>query len=747
MENETVLKGEIVKIILPVNGVFSFEEGEVAYSKFILKPEEKNSKSYFCCGSTFPVKQGEFVKLTGQIFEKDGKSLMKFDSICRDYSTARSKKSFLEMVCGIATSKKIIQYFNNENTAFDIIKYQPERLLEIKGIKESKKERIVKKYKKNTEVQEMHEELSVFGFTLKDTLKIYKKMGKECVQKVKNNPYILIKQMRFSFEKCDAIALRANIGLDSLKRTSAGIYSVLSSEEAKGHTFTFKDDLLVKCRQKLTTPQFTPKASVILSCFNKMVESYRLICDDNDRVYVKTTWDEEEVIRNYVNFHNAKRIPFDLTRGVDLDNEISLYEQENNFSLGKEQKLAVKNSLSNRLSIITGGPGTGKTTVLSTVIKLAMKFGITEDDIALCAPTGKAARRMMESINGALGTAMTPTTIHTLLEVDPTDEELEQFVYNENNKLPYKLIVCDESSMIDLSVASAMISAIKRTTQVIFVGDIEQLPSVSYGNFLRDLIDSKVPCVKLLEIHRQKGGSSIITLSQQIRDEVGIDLTTKKDFAFLPFNGLSYQQQMDKIVNLFMRGVEKSNLDQTVVLTPINGKTGQSELGCKQISLAIQDKINPLKEGEKEVVINGWKFRKGSKVMITKNNNQLHLVNGQIGYISSIDFEDKTIDVSFEEIELHEGKPFVTHKIQTLDEENIENLVLGYAITIHKSQGSEWQNVIQVCAKENAFNNTKALVYTGITRAKKNIIIVGDKDTLISSPFRKGEERRSRILN
>lgn len=746
MEEKKSIRGEIVKILLPANGKFGFEEGEITYSKFILKTETSNKK-FFCCGQSFPIKQGEFVKLEGQIFEKDGNSLMKFETISRDYSTPRSKKSFLELVCGVATSSKIISFFGNEQTAFDVIKYQPERLLEIKGIKESKKERIKRKFKKNTEVQEMHEELSVYGFTLKDTLKIYKKMGRDCVQKVKSNPYILIKQMHFTFEKCDTIAIRANIGLNSLKRTSAGVYAVLSAEEMKGHTFTFKNDLFAKVKEKLTTSTYEPKNSDIVLCFEKMVESFRLHCDEKNRVYVKSTWDEEEVIRNYVSFHLAKRIPFDLTRGVDLDNEISLYEQENNFSLGKEQKLAVKNSLSNRLSIITGGPGTGKTTVLSTVIKLAMKFGITEDDIALCAPTGKAARRMMESINGALGTSMTPTTIHTLLEVDPTDEELEQFVYNENNKLPYKLIVCDESSMIDLSVASALIKAIKKTTQVIFVGDIEQLPSVSYGNFLRDLIDSKVPCVKLLEIHRQKGGSSIITLSQQIRDEVGIDLTAKKDFAFLPFDGLSYQQQMDKIVNLFMRGVEKSNLDQTVVLTPINGKTGQSELGCKQISLAIQDKINPLKEGENEVTVNGWKFRKGSKVMITKNNNQLHLVNGQIGYISSIDFEDKTIDVSFEEIELHEGKPFVTHKIQTLDEELIENLVLGYAITIHKSQGSEWQNVIQVCAKENAFNNTKALVYTGITRAKKNIIIVGDKNTLLSSPYRKGEERRSRILN
>lgn len=740
---ENIVKGEIVKMLLPLNGSFGFEEGE--YSKFILKTED--NQKYFCCGITFPIKQGEYVKLTGQIFLKDNSKLIKFETIARDYSTVCSKKAFLEMICGIATAKKIILYFGNENTAFDVIKHQPERLLEIKGIKESKKMRIVKNYQKNTEVQEMHEELSVYGFTLKDTLRIYKKMGKECVQKVKNNPYILIKQMHFTFEKCDSIALKANIKLDSLKRTSAGIYAVLSAEEMKGHTFTFKNDMVEKTISKLSTLYFTPTKEVILSCFDKMVESYRLICDSQNRVYIKSTWDEEEVIRNYVNFHNAKRIPFDLTEGKDLDNEIVIYEKENDFSLGKEQKEAVKNSLSNRLSIITGGPGTGKTTVLSTVIKLAMKFGVQERDIALCAPTGKAARRMMESINGALGTHMTPTTIHTLLEVDPTDEELNQFVYNENNKLPYKLIVCDESSMIDLSVASSLIKAIKKTTQVIFVGDIEQLPSVSYGNFLRDLIASGVPTVKLLEIHRQKGGSSIITLSQQIRDEVSIDLSPKRDFAFLPFDNYSYEQQMNKIVELFIRGVQKSNLDQTVVLTPINGKNKQEELGCKQISLAIQDKINPLKNDEKEVVVNGWHFRKGSKVMITKNNNQLGLVNGQIGYISSIDFDDKTIDVDFEEIELQDGKAIITKKTQVLDEELIENLVLGYAITIHKSQGSEWQNVIQVCAKENAFNNTKALVYTGITRAKKNIIIVGDKNTLLSSPYRKGEERRSRILN
>lgn len=744
---EKIVKGEIVKIIFPVNGDFNSLESfdSVTYAKFIIKSQEEGR--VFCHGETFPIKAGEFVRLSGKINEKDRQKYLKFDSIVFDFTSARSKKNFLDIVCGTATAKRILEYFGNEEVAFDIIKNNPDRLLEVRGIKEAKKQRIVKKYLKNTEVQSMHEQLSVFGFTLKDTMKIFKKMGTECVEKVKNNPYTLIKSMKFSFAKCDTIAQRANIGLDSLKRVSAAIFAVLQAEEAKGHTYTYKNDMVEKVKTLLSTSNFTPSTTNILACFKKMVETSRIVCDESERVYVKTTFEQEEIIRNYVNYHLSGRLPFDLANGANLDEEIVNYQKENNFNLGKEQKMAVKNSLTNRLSIITGGPGTGKTTVLSTVIKLAMKFGITENDIALCAPTGKAARRMMESINGALGTSMTPTTIHTLLEVDPTSDELEDFVYNATNKLPHKLIVCDESSMIDLSVASALISAIRKNTQVIFVGDIEQLPSVSYGNFLRDLIDSNVPCVKLLEIHRQKGGSSIITLSQQVRDEVSLDLSTKNDFAFLPFDNLNYQQQIDKIVNLFMRGVAKSNLDQTVVLTPINGKTGQEELGCKQISLAIQEKINPLQEGKRDIVVNGWRFRENSKVMITKNNNQLGLVNGQIGYIKSIDFEEKTIDVEFEDYEVVNGRPEPIKKTQVLDEELIENLVLGYAITIHKSQGSEWQNVIQVAARENAFNNTKALVYTGITRAKKNIIIVGSKETLVTSPFRKGESRRSRILN
>lgn len=730
------IKGIINNVVYPK--IHGFDDLEFTIFKLL----DENGKIITCKGESYALSKDMNVILQGTLKNDRYGDSFNFEHLQIDLEKKEGLSNFLVFVCGEKTYLKISAHLS-DHEIIDELSNGGERLLSIKGIGSSTYTKMMNIYKTNVGLEKIFSELKEVGLTFKECNVLYKKFGEEVVKKVKLNPYKLMIIEKFNFTKCDLIAKKMGYPCNSFKRLTACLSHVLLENENNGHTYIKSSNLIEKSLRLL--PEVNRKeveyAHLCMLNHKKFIE---VVENGVSYTYLEKTFIKEENCRLYIKtmIENSKtQSKKDYARYLDE------YQKTINIQLGKQQLEGVSNSLNNCISVITGGPGTGKTTVLAAVIHCLFKDGYSERDIALCAPTGKAARRMMESVNGSLKTDFEATTIHSLLV--PNVEEngsMTDFKYNSEHKLNYKAIIVDETSMLDLDIAYSLIQALKVTTKVILVGDIEQLPPIRYGNFLRDSIESGVPTVTLLEIMRQKMDSTIIGLSVAIRDNKLTEkdcFEKKQDYCFINFDNTDYETQISKIISFFKRSVAKLDnkrlgLDQTMILTPRVGSrsaSGKKEiLGTKEISCRIHDAINPLIEGESQVSKNGWTFRLGSKVIMTKNIKKLGLVNGQIGYISDINMTEKTMSIDFE------GEEVI------LSNDEIEYLNLAYAITVHKSQGSEWTNLIYLCLA-NSKMNKKPLVYTAITRAKKNLVICGNPNTLLSSPSNINEERRTRLLN
>ena len=752
-----VISGEVGKIIYPES--FGFDD--LKKVGFFLKKNEK--ESIFCEGESFELFQTENVTLKGETVsdEKYNTKKFVFTSIKIDFSKERSIGKFLKFICGKDRYEKIYQdvlkksgrRFENkfeeqkfiEKRIYSIFESEDAEqvLLQVKGITRNKIKDLCQKYKTSQALKRTYDGLSEYGVTLKDALKLTKQLGNNAIEIVLKNPFQLMRKCNMSFNKCDIIfSKQKGSNPNDLKRLMAAITYSLNHELQSGHTYSYKDYILEEAKKMLSALTFNGKKYVLdfynlNQAFNILLSSNKII-DDNNKIYLGYIFEMEKFLREYVSKNITKN-----ENVKSYQEQIEAYEKNEGIKFGKEQKEAIENSMNQKVSVITGGPGTGKTSSLACIIKLIMDEGIKKEEIALCAPTGKAAQRMKESIGKQIGLEMDAKTIHSLLEVDPesmqnASDDDEVFIFNKNHRLPYSVVVVDETSMLDLKIAYSLVSALRDDAKIIFVGDIEQLPPVGYGYFLRDLIESHVPTVKLLEIHRQKGDSTIISLSQAIRDGV-LDchnVEYKFDYGFYNFKKeKTYEEKMFWIVNSFLRSVKDTGLDETMILTPLKGDSKTEKFGAEQICLAIQKVLLPDKEDEISITKNGWVFKIGSKVIVTKNNNQKNIVNGEIGYITDINLSEKTITIEFE-----------GSKIVELNNDEIEDLRLGYAITVHKSQGSEWKNVIYCCFSETKMNK-KPLVYTAITRAKSKLIIAGDVDTFLNCIYNKEAPRRSRLLN
>lgn len=752
------IQGEITKIYSPKNGDFGFNDFQRV--SFMLKASKEY---YLCTGEAFQIFEGEFVKVEGIISETSKGKKLDFNKIAIEISGVASKTKYLKYICGASRYKSLCEAISSnsgrdfsskeEETKYcndHLISYLETEnysaLMNAAGVGDTNSRKLVANYAKNAKLGKLYDDLAQYGLNLKDCNKILKSKtfgsSQDVAEVVKRNPFKLMEAVGFSFSKCDILFSKNGGTYNAIPRVLASVTASLKQDMAQGHSFSTNDILYNKCNKMLNSPLYDNKTvdmNEINACLVTLAKYNKITLDNKGRIYFTSVFEKENDLREFVK--NALSIP---ANNFDYKPLIENYEKANGIKFGREQKMAIENSMNNRVSIITGGPGTGKTSSLACIMQLLMEHeGIEEDDIALCAPTGKAAKRMMESINGALGTQMIATTIHSLLETDPKSPNLSQFKYNKNNKLSKAVIVVDEASMIDENLAWNLLTAIKSATKLILLGDIEQLPPVDYGYFLRDMIDSKIPTVKLLEVHRQKGDSSIIDLSQKIsRETLSVDdCAPKKDFRFFSLpKEEDYKTKLDWIVDLFLKSVQKVGIEQTMILTPICGEAFKANnaksmrFGCQQLCLAIQDKYLPYVEGQPEFEKNGWVFRIGSKVIVTKNDKTKGIVNGEIGYIEEIDSQNQTITVNFE------GKNII------LEEEQIETLRLAYAITVHKSQGSEWKSVIYCCFGETVMNK-KPLVYTAITRAKKSLVVVGDIDAFVNCIHNKEEVRRSRILN
>ncbi|CEN85591.1 DNA helicase [[Clostridium] sordellii] len=620
------------------------------------------------------------------------------------------------MIKGIGEkmAKRIIDKFGVDT--LDIIQNSPHRLSEVEGIGSKKIEQIAKSYEDNRELRNIIMQLSPYGITPNLCLKIYKKYKNKAVDVISRNPYKLAEDVRgIGFKVADKIA--ENLGIDKLSkdRIMQGILYSLNQSLASGHTYLPKDILVQESSKLLGVEK-----EYILDCILGLAYDQKIHIEKGlgheDHIYLIPYYlSENGVCKQIIKL--AQSDFKDLN--IDVEKEIEKVEEETGIKLANNQALAVKEAIKSGLVVITGGPGTGKTTTINTIIKV---FENNEQEVLLAAPTGRAAKRMSETSNKEA------KTIHRLLEMGyATDSEELVFLKDEEDPINADVVIVDEVSMVDIVLMYSLLKAIKPGTRVILVGDSDQLPSVGAGNVLKDIIDSKViNVVRLNEIFRQAQESMIVVNAHRINQGLPLHLNVKgKDFFFIKKN--TNEEILKEIVGLVSTRLPKFyNLDKLKdiqVLAPMR----KGDLGVANLNIELQKYLNKEEKYKVEETLQKRIFRVGDKVMQIKNNYTKKwetedksesgegIYNGDIGYIYHIDKENKIIYVLFDQTKI------VSYEYSELDE-----LDHSFCTTIHKSQGSEFPAIVIPVTWAPPMLLNRNLLYTAVTRAKKLVVLVGD---------------------
>lgn len=579
------------------------------------------------------------------------------------------------------------------NNTLDILDRDPKQLLEVEGVGRIKLESIMESYLANRAARDTVAFLVPFGITANRAVKLYQEYGSKTIETVKNHPYCLCDLSGIGFATADDIARK--VGLDELspKRADAALLYTLKEAETKGNLCLEKHAFIKAALKLLNTPGFTVEMLAVRAAH--LVQAKKLIVYD-EYVYrekpAKAETGLAELVKKQLRSMHGKRY-------ADLDAEIEYEERKLNVRFASEQKQAIKVALTSSLAIITGGPGTGKTMIQKAILDIYSKNYPTSE-IRCCAPTGRAARRMEQS------TKHTATTIHKLLNLFADDDGK----FGEPSECKADLVLVDEVSMLDVYLANSLFKAMKTGTQLILIGDSDQLPSVGPGAVLSELIASEiVPVVRLEKVFRQNFGSRIAINAKLIR-KGALNLEYGDDFLFVDSPDLGDSAQ--KIVDLCVSEEQKRGLDNVTVLSPLRQKT---DTGVNALNEALQRALNPAKKGRKEVVIGKNIFRVGDKVMQTQNSNEIN--NGDIGYIKDINIFGADVSVVID---------FGDDRVVEYSAKEMKNVDLGYATTVHKSQGSEYDTVIISLQCAHAQMLTRPLIYTAITRGKSKVIIVGE---------------------
>ncbi|MDK0796291.1 ATP-dependent RecD-like DNA helicase [Clostridium perfringens] len=616
---------------------------------------------------------------------------------------------------GPVTAKKIVNKFGEDT--LNILDNNIERLKEIEGIGKKKLETIIDSYREQRELKNITIFLQTHGLSVNQCLKIYKKYGASSVDTVKNNPYILCDEISgIGFKTSDKIARSLGIEVDSPFRIQSGIRYVINEFCANGHTFMPKDELIKEASNVLTVSGDIIEENIKNAALDRKIKLEKV--NDKEGVFTIPNYYCELGITNRIltlaisNFQDIS---------VDVDHLILQFEKKNNITFAESQKDAIISAFQNGIEIITGGPGTGKTTIIKCIIEIFETCGLK---VLLGAPTGRAAKRMSES------TGKEATTIHRMLDMGVFEKEESVFVTNaEEHSLEADVVIIDEASMIDITLMNALLKSIKVGTRLIIVGDVDQLPSVGAGNVLNDFIESGfTKVVRLKEIFRQGKESMIVVNAHKINKGEMPKLNEKGTDFFFIRNDIQ-EGILNTIIDLINTRLPKFNsnwdkLKSIQVLVPMK----KGVLGVTNLNEKIQNVLNPKAPYKKEKEFRSMIFREGDKVMQIKNNYSLKwtriagkgeheglgVFNGDMGFIENIDLEGKKLSIIFDD----ERK--VIYDFMYLDE-----LDLAYAITIHKSQGSEFPVVIIPAYMGAPLLMNRNLLYTGITRAKEMVVVVG----------------------
>ena len=603
------------------------------------------------------------------------------------------------MIRGIGPvyAKKMIKAFGEK--VFDIIEAEPDRLREVDGIGPVRAKRITDAWAEQKIVREIMVFLHSHGVGTARAVRIYKTYGADAVQVMTENPYRLARDIRgIGFKTADAIAMKLGIEKRALIRVRAGISYALTEAMDEGHCGLPTDELVPLAVDLLEVPK-----DLVLTALELELAEGAVIADtvgETPCIFLGGLYRAEQVI--------AKRI-LRLANGtlpwpyIDPEKALPWIEQKTGLSLAERQVAAIRLALVSKVLVITGGPGVGKTTIVNSILRILSAKGVT---LLLCAPTGRAAKRMTEAAG------FEAKTIHRTLEVD---RKAGGFKRNSDNPLDCDLLVIDETSMVDVLLMQALLKAVPDNAALLVVGDIDQLPSVGPGQVLADVIASgAVPVVRLTEVFRQAAQSRIITSAHKINQGSIPDLSKPEgdsDFYFVQAD--DPETAVPRIVDLVKTRIpQRFGLDpirDIQVLCPMN----RGGVGVRSLNIELQAALNPA--GDRKVERFGWTFAPGDKVMQIENDYDRDVYNGDIGYIDDVDPDAGELTVSFD------GRA-ITYGFGELD-----TLVLAYAATIHKSQGSEYPAVVIPVMMQHYTMLQRNLLYTGVTRGKRLVVLVGQK--------------------
>ena len=662
---------------------------------------------------------GEQVKLYG--------TYKKHPSYGQQFSATACERSMPENLDGIlkylssgaikgigpALAQRLVKEFGSDTLS--VLESDPLRVSKIKGISKEKALDISQQLSQVVGIRELMAYLSSFNIDAKSAVAIWKCFGNQAIQYIEENPFILCdERLNISFDTADAIAKHQDRAFDDRFRVRAALVHILNHNKLNGHTCLPCEKLL-----EVTARMLNIEKECVESSLKEMLEDGTLIREQiSDKEFIFTSSMHQS--ETYISARLQMLLRYPAMRISDVESKIEYIEKADDIKYAELQKLAIKEALTKGMLVLTGGPGTGKTTTLNAIIRLLKENG---QKVCLAAPTGRAAQRMM----GLTGEEA--KTIHRLLEVSFDIEDKPVFKKNERNMLNCDAIIVDEVSMVDCVLFESLMRALPLSCRLILVGDSDQLPSVGAGNVLADLIASGVlPVVELKEIFRQSMESLIVTNAHKIvQGELPTLTTVDNDFFFMQKNNM--EEAAFTIADLCTRRLKNtygySCMGDIQILSP----TRKGVLGTYELNNRIQSIINPKDSSKREVSVNYYTLREGDKVMQNKNNYNVNWVkengefgegifNGDIGILEEVNNSAHVVKVRFDD------------KVAMYDQDSLVDLELAYACTVHKSQGNEFEAVVMPVHNFPPQLMYRNLLYTAVTRAKKMLILVGDKNAV-----------------
>jgi len=714
------IEGELTEVI--------YRNDVNSYTIAKLKTEEEEENTIV---GYLPFTQvGDFLKVIGKIVEHpdygEQIKIETFEKVMPKSLSALEKYLANGSIKGVgpATAKKIVDTFGEET--IPILKLEPERLTCIKGITHQKAEEIANTFVENWEVWQIVKYLDQYGIGPQSAEKIYQKLGMHAIEEIEENPYLLMEVgAKVDFRQIDTIAMKKGMEPDNSHRIESGIKYAILCATNQGHSTVKYEELVDYVTKLLRTTEENVEASIL-----QLAEKEKIELEDREEqgewVYLASyAQAEKNIVTNLYRLMASKgqaRIP-------QMEKELETYEARNQITFSEKQKEALLSMNEENVCIITGGPGTGKTTIIKAIIEIYKKHGKKP---VLCAPTGRAAKRMTET------TGEEAKTLHRLLELKNIEiiEEDKKSVEADIAPIDADIIIVDEVSMVDTFLMNYLVKATYMGTKLILVGDADQLPSVGPGNVLKDLISSKkIPTITLNKIFRQAAQSKIILNAHKVNEGENFIRSKqaeglKEDFFYIA--EASKEKILENIISLSNGRLQKyGNYDffkNIQIITP----TRKGELGTKELNHLLQEILNPKAEGKKEKKSGETIFRMGDRIMQIRNNYDIFwekrnpeyetgngVFNGELGYIAGLDEENKQLKVQFDD------EKFAWYAYTDLDQ--IEH---AYAITVHKAQGSEFDVVIMPIFQTAPMLLTRNLLYTAMTRAKKLLILVGNGNVL-----------------